>query len=207
MHKPLIPLTIAYIAGILLGYGFLFFPYSIGILVILVIIVAGTLAFTRKLSLQRCLLYVTPGLIGMAAYIYSAAWLPADHYTRRISFDREAHELTGTISSPLDRDPDRTAFVMELSAIDGAPVSGDVRVSVREELSSLGYGDLVRINGKMREPGSFLNPGGFDYAAYLAQNSIFATVSVRSTGVVWPTLTTMFGRRIDWNPERSSLTL
>ena len=104
------------------------------------------------------------------------------YYTRRISVDREAHELTGAISSPLDRNPDRTAFVMELSAIDGAPVSGDVRVSVREELSSLGYGDLVRINGKMREPGSFLNPGGFDYAAYLAQNGIFATVSVRTGG-------------------------
>lgn len=180
MHKPLIPLTIAYIAGILLGYGFLYFPYSIGILVILVIIAAVTLTFTRKLSLQRCLLYVTPGLIGVAAYIFSAAWPPADHYTRRISFDREAHGLTGTISSPLDRDPDRTAFVMELSAIDGAPVSGEVRVSVREELTSLGYGDHVRINGKMREPGSFRNPGGFDYAAYLAQNGILATASVRT---------------------------
>ncbi len=164
MHKPHISVTLAYTVGILLGHGFLYFPFSTVILASLILIAAGFLVLTGKLPYQRYLLYVTPGLVGMAAYLYSAAWLPADHYIRKVPFDREAHELTSTIDSPLDRDPDRTAFLMELTQADGSPVRGSVRISVREEITSLGYGDLIRVSGKMRKPGSFMNLGGFDYA-------------------------------------------
>ena len=181
MPKPVISLTLAYVAGILLGYGFLYFPYSIGGLVILLIAAAGIFTLLKKLTIHRYLLFVIPGLIGMAACVYSAAWLPADHYTRLVPFDKEMHEFTGTISSPLDRDPDRTAFIMELISIDSTTVCGSVRVSVREELSSPGYGDRVRVSGKMRRPGSFLNPGGFDYSEYLARSGVYAMVSVKDS--------------------------
>jgi len=180
MHKPVIFLTLAYLAGILLGHGFLYFPYTVGILLILGIVTAGIFTLLKKLPFQRILLYLIPGLLGVAASIYSAAWLPASHYTRLFPAENIPHVLEGSISSPLDRDPDRTAFIMELSQVDGTPVRGSVRVSVREEIASLGYGDHVRVSGKMRKPGSFMNPGGFDYAEYLARSGVFATVSVRT---------------------------
>jgi competence protein ComEC len=108
----------------------------------------------------------------MAAYLFSAAWLPADHYTRHVTPDKAYHELIGRITSPLDRDPDRTAFVLELSKIDSTPVTGKVRMTVREALQSVGYGDTVRIKAKMFEPGGYNNPGGFDYPGYLARSGI-----------------------------------
>jgi hypothetical protein len=37
-------------------------------------------------------------------------------------------------------------------------------------------------------------------------SSTAATLSVRSTGVVWPTLTTMFWRTMVWKPCSSSFT-
>jgi competence protein ComEC len=179
MQKPIISLTLAYIAGLLLGHGFLYFPYSIGALVIVTILISGIFTCFDKLSLRRLLLIVLPGVIGMAAYLYSAAWLPANHYARVFPFDKALHQITGKVTSPLDRDPDKTGFVLNLSDIDGTAVTGTMRVSVREGPTSAGYGDNLRVSGKMFEPRGFNNPSGFDYAAYLAQSGIYRTVSVK----------------------------
>jgi len=178
MQKPIIPLTLAFIAGLLLGHGFLYFPSSISFLVIIGILTAVVLAWLDKLTLRRLLIIVLPGIIGMAAYLYSAAWFPPDHYTHVFKLDKAAHEITGTIIAPLDRDPDRTGLVMELSQIDDTPVSGTIRVSVREEAASVGYGDTIRVTGKMFKPRGYKNPDGFDYPAYLAKNGIHYTVGV-----------------------------
>jgi competence protein ComEC len=184
MQKPIIPLTLAFIVGLLLGHGFLYFPCSIGIIVTLSILTTGLLTTLHKLPLRSFLLMVIPGIIGVILYVYSAAWFPSDHYTRAFTPDNKLHEITGTIASPLDRDPGRTAFSMDVRDIDGMQVTGAVRVSVREETTQLGYGDTIRVFGKIFEPKGFNNPNGFDYPAYLAQNNIYYTVSVKDSSKV-----------------------
>jgi competence protein ComEC len=180
MHKPIILVTLAYIAGLLVGHGLLYFPYSFGIFFILSIISAGILTSLGKLSLRLFFFTVIPGIVGTAAYLYSAAWFPSDHYTRVFTTDNRMHAITGVIVSPLDRDPDRTGFQLDLSIIDDKPVSGTVRVSVREESASIGYGDTVRIEGNLFKPRGFHNPCGFDYPAFLARSGIYYTVSVKN---------------------------
>jgi competence protein ComEC len=184
MRKPIIPLTLAYITGLLLGHGFLYFPYSIVAIIILGILLSGILTWLDKLTLRRSLLIILPCLIGMTVYVYSAAWFPSDHYTRYFKPDKETREVIGKITSPLDRDPDRTGFVVDIHTIDGTRVSGKVRVSVREELSSVGYGDVIRITGKLYEPGGYNNPGGFDYPAFLARSGIYYAVNVKSADAI-----------------------
>lgn len=179
MQKPIIALTLAYCSGLLFGHGFLYFPYSIIILAAIVVLILAVMTWRERVALSRFLLIIIPGIIGMAAYLYSVLWLPANHYVRIVPDDKAIHEMTGTISSPLDRDPGRTAFVMELSDIDGAPATGKIRVSVREGLTSIGYGDIISVSGRMFEPGGFNNPRGFDYTAYLAQSGIYRMVSVK----------------------------
>ncbi len=180
MRKPIITLTLAYITGLLLGHEFLYFPYSIGFLIIFSILISGLLTWLDKLTIRRTMLVILPCLVGMAAYLSSAAWFPADHYTRHFRPDKETHEIIGKIISPLDRDPERTGFVVDIHDIDGTRVSGKVRVSVREEMSSVGYGDIIRITGKLFEPGGYNNPGGFDYPASLARSGMYYTVNVKS---------------------------
>jgi competence protein ComEC len=189
MQKPIIFLMLAYLAGLLLGRGFLFFPYSISVLFCLVLLILIVLTRRKRFALRRLLFAVGACSIGMAAYLYSALWLPSDHYVRTVPDDKAVHEMTGTISSPLDRDADRTAFVLDLSEIDGAAVSGKVRVSVREALTAIGYGDTVRFSGRMFGPRGFDNPGGFDYAAYLARSGVYRTVSIKrgeQIGIIKP---------------------
>lgn len=185
MHKPIIPLTLAYIAGLLLGHGFLYFPCTICIVVLLCILTTGFFTWfdigtIRRIAPARYFLIAGSCLIGMAAYLTSSAWFPADHYTRLFTPDKAIHEVIGTIASPLDRDSEKTGFIADLHEIDGKHMTGKIRVSVREEMTSLGYGDTVRITGKLFEPGGYNNPRGFDYAAYLAQGGMYLIMSVKS---------------------------
>ncbi len=43
MQKPILSLTLAYTAGLLLGHGFLYFPFSIIVFLALGIVTAGSL--------------------------------------------------------------------------------------------------------------------------------------------------------------------
>jgi competence protein ComEC len=186
MHKPIIPLTLAYIASLLLGHGFLYFPYTICVIVLLCLLTAGLFTWfdigtIQRIAPARYFLILSSCLIGIAAYLYSAAWSPADHYTRLFTPDKASHEIIGTISSPLDRDPEKTGFIADLHEIDGKRVTGKIRVSVREEMTSFNYGDTIRVTGKLFEPGGYNNPGGFDYAAYLAQGGMYLIMSVKNT--------------------------
>ncbi len=185
MRKPIIPITLAYITGLLLGHGFLYFPYSIVVIIILSILISSILTWLDKLNFRNTMLIILPCLVGMSAYVYSAAWFPSDHYTRHFKPDKkETREVIGKITSPLDRDPDKTGFVVDIHDIDGTSVSGKVRVSVREELSTVGYGDVIRVTGKLFEPGGYNNPRGFDYPAYLALSGIYYTINVKNADAI-----------------------
>jgi competence protein ComEC len=189
MRKPVIVLTLAYSAGLLLGRGFLYFPYSICATVLLCGFAAGL--FTRldigriqRITAARYFLMTGACLVGMTAYLYSAAWFPADHYTRLFKPDKTSHTVTGIIASPLDRAPDKTGFTADLSEIDGRQVKGKIRISVQEMTTALGYGDTIRATGKLFAPGEYRNPGGFDYAAYLAESGISLILSVKNAGEI-----------------------
>ncbi|MFA5074337.1 MAG: DNA internalization-related competence protein ComEC/Rec2 [Nitrospirota bacterium] len=179
MHIAVIPITLAFIAGLLLAHGFLYFPYSIIIVSVCGIITAGVLVWRKRVITNQILLVSFSLLIGFIAYLHSAAWLPADHYTRFVKPDSAFHTITGVISSSLDRHADRTAFLMNLSALDGVPVSGKIRVSIREGAAPVGQGDIIRIHAKLMRPKGYKNPDGFDYPAYLQRKGVFYTAGIR----------------------------
>ncbi len=184
MQKPIIVLTLAYTIGLLLGHGFLYFPYSITFLGILCLLGAAFIVRTHRISFKRVLLFIIPGLAGVAAYLVSAAWLPADHYTRIIVEDKSIHQITGKIVSALDRDPDRRSFVLAVHQIDEKKVSGRLRVSIREAETSIGYGDVLQLSGRLFKPGGFRNPGAFDYPAYLARSRIYRILTVQKAEAI-----------------------
>ncbi len=152
MQKPLITLTLAYVAGLLSGNFFLYAPAVVSALIVLSLLTAGFCLRSGLLSLRRFLLLAVPCTLGMAAYLYSAAWIPPDHYMREFPDTTVKHEMTGTIASALERDPDRTGFVVELHRIDSTPVSGAIRMSVRSAVTGIGYGDVIRFSGRFFEP-------------------------------------------------------
>ena len=80
MGKPIILITLAYILRAFLSdTDFSSSPISIGIFIVLGILIAGILASFGISSLS---LFLFAGIIGMVAYIYSAASFPAHHSIR-----------------------------------------------------------------------------------------------------------------------------
>lgn len=176
MEKPLVAVALSFIAGIVLGEGFLFFPWTIA-----ACLLASAAAAVRFLPRNRsfvgaCLLV---SLCGSAITVFSVIHLPRDHYTQRTPLDGAAHAVSGRIASPLEREPGRTAFLLALDRIEDQPASGKIRVVLKEERPLLGYGDRITLYGKLYPVRGYRNPGGFDYPAYLEQQSVFAILSVR----------------------------
>jgi competence protein ComEC len=179
MHRPVILLTLALAAGILLGQAFLFFPWST-VAFTVVLAAAGGMLFAAARPGRHYLLFTFAGaLAGFALLVAGAAYPPKFPDRTMPVFDGTVRELTGRISSPLDRDPGRTAFSFDLDGIDGRAASGTVRVTVRDEALPVGYGDRVSLSGRLYPPRGFRNPGGFDYPAYLARHGVHAVLSLR----------------------------
>ena len=64
-------------------------------------------------------------------------------------------------------------------------VTGRIKVSLAGEpggtvAASPSYGDRILVKGKLSRPAGPGNPGDFDYAAYLARNRIFSTLSAKA---------------------------
>lgn len=179
MRAPLITITLSYLVGLILGRGLLYFPFTLTALILSVLILLMFLIFVKKTLLRRILIIAVPCILGAVSYVTSTTYFPEDHYTRTKAFASPKHEITGKIVSPLDRDPGRNSFIIEAGKIDTTPVSGRMRVSVRDEKTGVGYGDIVRLNGRIYQPTTFANPRGFDYPEYLAQQGVYASISVR----------------------------
>jgi len=179
MQRPVILLTLALATGILLGQAFLFFPWSTIALTVALAAAGGALLATSRLGRQDLLFTAAGTVAGFALLVAGAAHLPELHYRTMPVIDGAAHELTGRISSPLDRDPGRTAFSLAVESIDGRKASGTIRVTVRDEILPAGYGDRVSLSGRPYPPRGFRNPGGFDYPAFLARRGVHAVLSLR----------------------------
>lgn len=178
MNQPIVLFALSFAAGAALGRLFLFFPWT-SICIAAAISTIAIVFFFLKRSLV-CLLTAIPigVMLGFFLTIAAVFRLPADHYAH-LPLDGSAHTASGKIASPIDRDPGRIAFTLELERVDGIPASGMLRVTVQSENVAVGYGDRISALGKLRAPRSFLNPGGFDYPDFLARQKVYAVLYVR----------------------------
>jgi competence protein ComEC len=94
---------------------------------------------------------------------------------------REVVTLAGCVVEPPAVSGERERFLVELDR--------DARVQVTlftrpgEMLPALRYGQNVEIDGRIRKPRNFGNPGAFDYTHYLARQNIYWTASTSASDV------------------------
>lgn len=181
-----LPLTAALLLGLLLGS---YLPYLPFLTLFLLILIAGILITGEYLGrLTGChgtLMFAAmlSGLLYWTAYIgmTTGADVPdraGDHPVR----------VAGTVVEPVRLAPTRAVMVLSELALgedDRAfPVQGRVRVAWREADRPLRQGDRVVFTGRLRVPSGTVNPGGFDYGAYLKRQGIDAVASVSGPGQV-----------------------
>ena len=94
--------------------------------------------------------------------------------------------VEGTVREPLRQFPGRASMVLAdcfAKAGDGLLLPFDrIRMTWREPDGTFLPGDRVAVEGKLRLPSGFRNPGGFDYGDYLENRGVEAVLSVTGPG-------------------------
>jgi competence protein ComEC len=175
LRTPFLPLTLALIAGILIG-GHIPAVYSLAAFSVLLPL---CLLFWRRGPRVAQLLVlgavIAAGTLLIRLSLYPP--LPAHHISRIP--DRNMVQLTGTIYLPPQRYAEETVLYLMAEGISRGesiiPVTGRVRITLRDPSVSMRYGYRIRLQAKLYQPRNFLNPGSFDYAGYLRRLGVLVT--------------------------------
>lgn len=114
-------------------------------------------------------------LISFAVFfagILSAAWHRPGPPPEVDASPREIVLLSGCVVEPTVFSADRGEFTLELDTHARARVSLPLE---DQHPPRFVYGQRVEVEARIRKPHNYNNPGGFDYADYLAQRDIFWT--------------------------------
>ena len=102
---------------------------------------------------------------------------PPNH-VQLLGNDNARHYLEGTLVREPEKLPNRSRWLLRCERIwypTGAEeISGNLLVSIRQVRREWHYGDRVRFWIRPQAPRNAGNPGGFDYATYLARQEIYA---------------------------------
>lgn len=111
----------------------------------------------------------------LTAIALGGAWL--DHRQRRtpppeIDFaPGETMVLEGCVMEPPSMSDDREQLVIELDR--GARVRVNFYLREGETAPDVHYGQRIELEARLRRPRNYLNPGAFDFKAYLARRDIY----------------------------------
>lgn len=183
MSRPIIPILLSYLLGLIIGYS-LAIPFHIIIALLFISASLTTLSILlRKMPIIFfALSMLTLSILGIARMqaILNPSF-PENYITNLIA--DEPLSLEGAISEPVERGLDRTRLYVNLLNLytgeEAFPVTGKLLLTIGQKDTGLKYGDTIRFLARVKRPRNFHNPGGFDYERYLALKSIFATAFLK----------------------------
>ncbi len=205
-HRPIIPLTLAMIAGILLGeiipdqrLAAWCLAATCGVCLVFFIL--------RKKSpvILPIILFVCLGYLLIQPWM--APRLPSEH----IRFFATGHKalITGVIETVPVAAGFRQSFIIQTEALGGESsrkkVTGKLRVSLSGREPLLNVGDRISFIGRIKPIRSFRNPGGFDYNRYMALKGIWASATGQGQSVKVRERSIPVGLEVVISPVRKSV--
>jgi competence protein ComEC len=174
-------LTAAFLLGLLCSSQVSFYPVGI---VGLLVVIAGGLSLLERAALidsrQALTLY---GAL-LAGVLYWSLATPSSHPQREFSDPSQSaySEVTGRVVSPVRHGSGRQTVLLRID--ESLSMSRLVRVVWRDPDRTLFQGDRISFRAKIHRPRGALNPGGFDYAAYLERQGVEAVATVAGAGAI-----------------------
>jgi competence protein ComEC len=169
-------LTVAFLLGLLVGSQLPFFPLSLFALLIGITFGFSILERVGHLEThQTRLLYVS--LLSGVVYWSLFTPPPTLHPPSLDLHDGRRTTMSGRVVMPVQYGVERQTIIVKADNLSAR--SSGIRVVWRNPGLTLHQGDRIMFQGTVRRPRGFLNPAGFDYAAYLEHQGIdfVATVS------------------------------
>jgi len=183
--RPILPLLLPLIAGILLGERFPghAFPAWGGALLCISLIVHALIRGAEQ-RFAPLFLFLILGYLSIQPWL--SPNLPPHHVSRFAN--GEVRRISGRVETHPIHDKGRIKFVLEAGALyqgdERIAVEGRVRVTAQADLSDIAAGDRIQFDGRLRRPRNFHNPGGFDYERYMALQGVLAMVYARKGTLV-----------------------
>ena len=177
MRRPVVAVTICYIAGIAVGRLWLVDHSRVLWLVGLVLIAAAAAIYRKILPLFTAGLFLAVAAAGAAAFIFASSPAPGGV----LDYAGAPIYVEGTVvDEPLLYD-DHIAYRLRVEAVETKEgrfsVPGTLQVQVYgTEQEPYWYGERLRLRGAIVEPRGMRNPGGFDYRFYLRSQGIDALI-------------------------------
>jgi competence protein ComEC len=173
-------LALAFIVGLLLGSQIPYFPLSISfVLFILALLGVGLERFALLSIRQVTWCY---GLLLTGVVYWTIMVGPPVHDQGATQVDEAVLDLNGRIVAPVQQSTDRLLMVVKLDKETPESWSSKhIRLTWRAPDRQVFHGDRIRFRTRLRPPSGSLNPGGFDYAAYLERQGIDAVATVTGT--------------------------
>ena len=176
-------LTVAFIAGLLVGSQISYFPLSASCLLLLAGLGTFILERLNRFSTRQGMWLYGVLLVGVV-YWAVAVNLSAHDPLVEQSLDA-AIAVTGRIVAPVQQAPDRLVMIVRSDGpIDASGTSRHIRLTWRMPERVFFQGDRVGFLAMLRPPSGSLNPGGFDYARYLERQGIEAIATVTGSEAV-----------------------
>jgi competence protein ComEC len=182
--RPLIPLLIVLMIGIVLGASFPGQSLSAcGVALICVLMIVRDILRRESATISPLLLFAAIGYLTIQPYV--SPLLPPNHVSR-FADDKE-WEISGVIADEPVQNEKRIKFVLKAERLPRKDVKDDkvvgkIRITAdkKEHNPDLHFGDRISITGKLKRPHSFNNPGGFDYERFLAFQKIWVTAYAKT---------------------------
>lgn len=185
--RPIIPLLISIISGIVLGAaipGYRVWAY------LLVSLTGGLILFSIiSKSFGKKDFVVPIILFFVLGYLLIQPWTSPHFPSNHIKYfaDSNKWKIVGTINQTVEKVKYRQKFLLNAETLEGKNtkffVTGKIRVTVTGDEPVLSLGDRVCFTAKIKSIRNFKNPGGFDYKRYMAFKSVFGSSYARAEKV------------------------
>lgn len=174
-------LTAAFFLGLLCGAQLSFFPLSIIVLLAGIAVGFGILERVGSIDSPSALLLYTGLLSGVVYWSLtvpmsgSPQMSPSLHETVQAS-------VVGRVIAPVQHSVGRQTILVQTDESDSE--SRHIRLVWRDPGITLHHGDRISFQGKLHRPRGALNPGGFDYAAYMERQGVDLLTTVTGAQAV-----------------------
>lgn len=174
-------LTVAFLLGLLVGSQLPFFPLSL-FLLLLGLTVGFSMCEQAGYLERPDALRLYASLLSGVVYWSLVSPAPTPHAPAFDLHGSHKTTISGRIVRPVQYGQGRQTVFVETDNLLNA--SRRIRVLWRDPDLTLRHGDRVMFQGAVHPPTGFLNPAGFDYAAYSEHHGIDFTTTLSGPQVV-----------------------
>ncbi|MFO0701568.1 MAG: DNA internalization-related competence protein ComEC/Rec2 [Nitrospira sp.] len=161
-------LAVAFLIGLVCGAQVPFFPLSVLTALLAIAVALSLVERAGSLNIPSTLVLYLTVLSGIIYWSLAAA--PPSHLPSAVVHASEATVVTGRVIVPVQHGAERQTIILQTD--EGMHPSARLRLVWRNPGFALHHGDRITVQGRYHPPRGGLNPGGFDYAAYLEHQGI-----------------------------------